>query len=343
VREPPLLGWVMAVQANFYRVRLELPDAPELLCVRRARLKKVGIHILVGDRVEVEEPDWQGSRGAIAAVAPRHNQLPRPAIANIDRLLLVVSLAQPEPDPHQVSRFLVMAAPLGCAVLVVWTKQDLVDAAAVATWGDRLRQWGYESLAVSTVTGQGLGPLGAQLRSGITVATGLSGVGKSSLIQALVPQATIRTGNISSRYEKGRHTTRHVELFPLSEGGYLADSPGFMQPTLAMTPRQLMAAFPEIRARLERGWCQFPNCTHHHEPGCVVRGSWERYPHYLSFLAEVQDGGDRPREEKTYKEKSQHHEPLLSRKKHRRPSRRVLHQGQSQEPDLDVEVGEIEF
>ncbi|NJK35398.1 MAG: ribosome small subunit-dependent GTPase A [Oscillatoriales cyanobacterium SM2_2_1] len=337
----------MAVQANFYRVRLELPDQPELLCVRRARLKKVGVQIVVGDRVVVEEPDWQGNRGAIAEVLPRRNQLERPAISNVDRLLLVSSLAQPEPDPHQVSRFLAMAAPLGCAVLVVWTKRDLVGERTVTFWGDRLHQWGYPSLAVSTVTGQGLEELRGQLRSGISIVTGLSGVGKSSLIQVLAPREQLRTGRISTRHEKGRHTTRHVELFPLPEGGHLADSPGFMQPALTMTVRQLMAAFPEIQFRLEQDSCQFPDCTHRHEPGCVVRGDWERYPHYLNFLAEVQEHGDRLHSTRTtdraYKDKSQHHEPLLNRKKHRRPSRRVLHQGQDAGNGSDIEVGEVEL
>lgn len=333
-----LTGTVLSVQANYYWVKLHHPptepdvqNPSTLLCTRRTRLKKIGQQVMVGDRVLVEEPDWAGGRGAIAQVFPRQTELDRPPIANADQLLLVFALEEPTLDPVQLSRFLVKAESTGLLVCLCLNKSDLVTAAAQEEWRDRLQAWGYDPLFVSVYKKMGLEAVQARLQEQITVVSGPSGVGKSSLINHLIPSAEMRVGAVSGKLGRGRHTTRHVELFELPMGGLLADTPGFNQPDLDCTPVELAGYFPEVRQRLAKNSCQFSDCLHRDEPNCAVRGDWERYDYYLMFLDEAihyQESLDKTRDaESTTKvkvgEAGQHHaEPKLETKKYRRPSRR---------------------
>lgn len=334
---PEWVGTVVAVQANFYRVSLEngqsasREELPDLLCTRRARLKKLGQQVMVGDRVVLEEPDWQGQRGAIAAILPRASELQRPPIANADQALLVFSLADPVIDPHQLSRFLVAIESTDLKVILALSKTDLVSEAMQTKWCDRLQSWGYPALLVSTYASAGLENLQACLQHHITVLAGPSGVGKSSLINALIPSLGLRTGEISERWRRGKHTTRHVELFDLGAGGFLADTPGFNQPTLTCLPEQLIDYFPECRGRLSTEICQFKNCLHRDEPGCVVQGDWERYNDYLTLLEEAiayqtqlqQTRNPEARTKiKSRSSGTEQHEPKLETKRYRRQSRR---------------------
>ena len=347
-----LTGTVLAVQANFYRVRLDRsfrldlldelgqPSSQiidELLCTRRARLKKIGQQICVGDRITIEEPDWHGKRGAISEVAIRRNLLDRPTVANVDRILLVFALAEPSLDPHQVSRFLVKAESTQVEVLLCLNKRDLISDELWLTWRDRFKSWGYPPVAISTYTQEGIAELGQYLRTGVTVVAGLSGVGKSSLINQLIPNLQVRVGEVSHRLGHGRHTTRHVELFALPAGGYLADTPGFMHPNLTVIPTELADYFPEAKQRLTVGeLCHFNNCLHRRdEPNCLVRGDWERYEHYLTYLEEAiayqqklknTANADDSVKVKDASDGKQQQEPRLLKKRYRRESRRSEHQ-----------------
>jgi ribosome biogenesis GTPase / thiamine phosphate phosphatase len=327
-----LIGTVLAVQANFYWVQL---GEKSLLCTRRSRLKKIGQQVWVGDRVQVEEPDWAGGRGAIAHVFPRESELDRPPVANANQILLVFALADPNPEPLQLSRFLVKAESTGLEVCLGLNKSDLVSAEMQVEWCDRLQQWGYQPQMFSTQQQTGLDNLRTDLDQKITVISGPSGVGKSSLINQLIPDVDLRVGSVSGKLGRGRHTTRHVELFELPGGGLLADTPGFNQPDLDCAPVDLADFFPEARRRLEEATCQFSNCLHRDEPNCAVRGDWERYEHYLVFLEEaiarqtqLHQTAD---QDSTMKLKSRqkgesYYEPRLESKKYRRPSRRTQHQ-----------------
>ncbi len=342
--QPPasasILGTVLAVQANYYWSKLDQPVQLEtssepiafLLCTRRTRLKKIGQQVMVGDRVQIEEPDWIGGRGAIAQVFPRDTELDRPPIANVDQILLVFAMAEPALDPIQLSRFLVKAESTGIEITLCLNKSDLINAEIQQFWRDRLQQWGYQPLLMSLRKYQGIEVLQAALNHKITVISGPSGVGKSSLINRLIPKADLRTGAVSGKLGRGRHTTRHVELFELPTGGLLADTPGFNQPDLTCAPIELAHYFPEARQRLTEQSCQFSDCLHRDEPNCAVRGDWERYEHYLTFLEEVvahQQAIDRRSdEEASVKVKSRGEgqvqtEPKLAAKKYRRPSRRT--------------------
>lgn len=336
--EPDLTLWgvVTAVQANYYWVSLDRPEGEPrpcaaLLCIRRARLKKTGQRVMVGDRVQVADPDWEGQRGAIAAVDPRQTVLDRPPMANADQMLLVFAMAEPDLDPHQLSRFLVKAESTGLEVLLCLNKQDLVTDQTRRIWQHRLRQWGYDPLLISLRQEGSWADLQSRLQHRITVISGPSGVGKSSLINCLVPEAELRTSVVSGKLGRGRHTTRHVELFALPQGGLLADTPGFNQPDLTLTPADLGRCFPEIRRRLAQDSCQFKDCLHRDEPGCAVGIDWDRYDLYTTMVTEAEAlqnsqpsrrSGQSAMKHKVGEGGEVHQEPLLQAKKYRRVSRR---------------------
>lgn len=286
-----LSGLVVSLLANYCWVELDQPGSSgptRLLCTRRTRLGKRGQTIAVGDHVWLEGIDWPARRGAVAGLKPRDGLLERPAVANVTRVLVVVALAKPELDPMQLTRFLLTAEATGRPVLLVFSKADLVSPMVAAEWCGRAAAWGYEALAVSTLTGQGLERLSQRLREpGIAVLCGPSGVGKSSVLNALCPELGLRVAAVSGRLQRGRHTTRHVELFPVAPGALMADTPGFNRPELPGEAADLGPLFPEIRRRLEAGSCRYKNCLHQGDPGCAVGVDWERHALYSQCLADL--------------------------------------------------------
>ena len=284
-------GLVVALQANYLEV--ELTDVPDgcpqrLLCTRRHRLSHRGEAVHVGDRVSVQAIDSAQARAVIAAVEPRQSLLMRPPVANASLVVVALSVAQPVFDPDQASRFLLTAERTGLDVQVLLTKVDLIEPDSLRQLQQRINGWGYKPLAISAYSGEGMQDLRQRLQeSKLAVLCGPSGVGKSSVLNHLLPQLKLRIGAVSGRLQRGRHTTRHVELFPIGPHARVADTPGFNRPELPEDPQELAWLFPELRSQLDPWPCRFRDCLHRGEPGCGVSESWERYSVYLSGLDEL--------------------------------------------------------
>lgn len=288
---------------------------------------------MVGDRVRVKSVS--NGRGAIAEVLPRQTELERPPVANASQILLLFAIEQPTLEPMQLTRFLVKAESVGLPVTLALNKTDLITPSQQQQWHHRLHQWGYKAVFISVEQNLGIDELREHLRGHISIFAGPSGVGKSSLINRLIPEAQVRVSHVSGKLNKGRHTTRHVELFELAQDSLLADTPGFNQPDIDCQPAQLGQYFPEIRASLGQESCHFSNCLHRDEPNCIVRGEWDRYEYYLILLEEAltrQELLQQTKEqESSLKVKSKgagkhQYEPRLDTKKYRRTSRRERNQ-----------------
>ena len=284
-------GMVVALQANYLEVELDqvselIPS--RLLCTRRTRLSHRGEAVYVGDRVRVEAIDVSHARAVVADVEPRVSFLTRPPVANATTVVVALAVDQPAFDPDQASRFLLTAERTSLVVQLVLTKTDLLGPEALERLRVRLQAWGYSPLLVSTRSGLGLSTLKQSLaESSLSVLCGPSGVGKSSLLNALIPKLDLRIGAVSGRLQRGRHTTRHVELHRLEGEARVADTPGFNRPELPDDPRNLEVLFPELRSQLEHHPCRFRDCLHRDEPGCGVTRDWERYPIYRRAVEEL--------------------------------------------------------
>ena len=345
-----ILGVVIAVQANFYKVKFTKENLPNqvnkasslstLLCTRRLLLKKIGQKVMVGDQVLVEEADWIENRGVISHVLPRKTELDRPPVANADQILLVFAINEPKLDTWQLSRFLIKGEETKLDIILCLNKSDLIDNFQKEKWNQYLENWGYKTIFISVKNNTGLDQLLEVLNNKITIVAGPSGVGKSSLINHLIPHLNLRINAVSGKLHRGRHTTRHVELFELvNSKGLLADTPGFNQPFLTCDPKDLIYYFPEVREKLKEQRCQFNNCLHKDEPNCILRGEWERYTHYLKFLEEVtifqaknlhNSDEDENLKVKIKDSGNRKYEPRLETKKYRRGSRRKKHQNLQQ-------------
>lgn len=288
------VGQIVKAISGFYYVRTE---AGELLqCRARGVFKfdKKRLTPLVGDVVEVETTGL--GEGVVTSVQPRHSELTRPPIANVDQALVVCSLRQPRFQQMPVDRFLIQAEREGLEIVIVLTKRDLVKGEREIEQVMEIYQAaGYPVIATSIHTGEGLDAVRNQLVGKTSVFAGQSGVGKSSLLNQLLPDRELQTGSVSKRIGRGRHTTRQVELLPLDGGGQVADTPGFSQLTFqGMELAELKHCFPEFREWEEQ--CRFRGCLHLNEPGCEVKDALnrgeihpDRYRHYELFINEIKE------------------------------------------------------
>ena len=272
-------GTVLVAVGGVYQV--ELAEGGVIEAVLRGRLKrdaKADGRVVAGDDVTLalQEGTW-----TIESVEPRRSQLnrrapgpgrPRPKAiaANIDRIILVFAAARPEPNPRTIDRLLVLAESNEIEALIVINKVDLADAATVAALLAPYRAAGYRTLSTSVVQQHGIDELRTLLCAGRSALTGPSGVGKSTLLNAIQPGLGLRMGAISESVGKGRHTTVAAQLIPLACGGYVADTPGLREVGLWDVDREnLDAYFPEFREHI--GTCRYArSCSHTHEPGCAV-------------------------------------------------------------------------
>ncbi|MCR5088849.1 MAG: ribosome small subunit-dependent GTPase A [Oscillospiraceae bacterium] len=262
-----------------------------LPCRARGRLRLNGVEPTPGDYVCWQPDPNHSDSGVLTGIQPRKNFFIRPNIANVDQLVFVASAARPETDPWLIDRLSVSAIHAGCEFVVCLNKTDLNPA-------DELfrvyRNAGFPVYRTSAADGRGIAEFSACLKGKLSVLTGNSGVGKTSLLNRLVPGVMQKTDEISQKHGRGKHTTRHTELFPLEQNGWIADTPGFaaldLQLLSALSEEDLPLCFPEF----PRDRCRFPDCRHSAEPSCAVRRAVEeghveksRYRSYLRILKEV--------------------------------------------------------
>lgn len=262
-------GVIIKSLSGFYTVS----TGDELVtCKARGRLRHDGTSPLVGDRVEVSV-DEQG-RGRVEHILPRRNRFIRPAVANVDQIVMFAAAANPVSDPFLIDRVAAIAALNGCETVICINKTDLDPAERLC---ETYRGAGFPVVCCSAETGEGVEELRAAIRGKTSAFTGNSGVGKSSVLNRLVPELCLPTGEVSERLGRGRHTTRHVELFALGEDTYVADTPGFASFEVELLEpircEDLQHAFREFAPHL--GNCRFQDCRHLKEPDCAVRAAME--------------------------------------------------------------------
>lgn len=264
-----MTGQIVKALSGFYYV--DTGDRAPIPCRGRGRLRHQRVTPLVGDRVDITVTS-EGT-GMVDAILPRKNQFQRPAVANIDQMVIVCSGAVPVTDPFLIDRMAAMAEWKGCQPLIVFNKCDLERADGMA---QLYRSAGFPTLQVSAETGEGVDSLAAAIAEKVSAFTGNSGVGKSSILNALHPGFALEVGEVSEKLGRGRHTTRHVELFPVA-GGLVADTPGFSSfdadQMEAIPKTELAAAFREFAPYLD--CCRFQGCAHVKERGCAVREALE--------------------------------------------------------------------
>lgn len=274
-------GRIVRSISGFYDVAL-----PEgiLTCQGRGILRKEGMSPLTGDLVTVTETK---GKGMIQKVLPRKNGFVRPAVANVDALVIFAANVNPVTEPFLIDRVTAIAGNKGVETILCVNKTDLDEAADLCRI---YRHAGFRVIPTSAQTGFGVEELRKALQGKLTAFTGNSGVGKSSILNALMPRLGLATGEVSEKLGRGRHTTRHVELFTLDPETFVMDTPGFSSFDTdqmdVILKENLQYAFPDFAPCL--GECQFADCSHRREPGCAVRMAVEagniektRYDSYL--------------------------------------------------------------
>lgn len=264
-------------------------------CKARGIFRRENIKPLVGDLVKMETINAAEKTGNILKILPRKSALIRPAVANIDQALVVFAIVKPEPNFNLLDRFLIMMEQQNLPCMICFNKSDIASDKERENLQRAYETCGYKVLMISVREKEGLEEVRALLQGKTTTVAGPSGVGKSSLINYLYPQAAMETGAISKKIDRGKHTTRHSELFVLDEESYIMDTPGFSSLRLFdMEKEELKDFYPEFRDY--DGGCRFRGCAHMNEPGCGVKEalaagkiSEVRYHNYTVLYEELKN------------------------------------------------------
>ena len=276
-------GRILRSLSGFYDV--QTPDGL-VTCRGRGHLRRGNDSPLTGDMVEITV---EHGKGMVEKILPRRNRFVRPAVANVDALVVFAANVNPITEPYLIDRVAAIAGDQEVAVYICVNKSDLDPATDLVAIYEKA---GFPVIRASAETGQGVEELRELLKGKLTAFTGNTGVGKSSMLNKLCPELSLATGEVSEKLGRGRHTTRHVELYKLEEDTYVADTPGFASFDTdemdVILKENLQYAFPDFGEFL--GQCQFHDCSHRAEPGCAVRaalaeGKLEptRYDSYLKL------------------------------------------------------------
>lgn len=288
-----LEGKIIKGIAGFYYVHV--PDKGVYECKAKGVFRNDKKKPLVGDKVILEILDDDSKTGNIIKLLERENSLIRPAVANVDQAFVIFAMENPKPNFMLLDRFLIMMEKQDIPAVVCFNKKDLADSSELEFLYETYTGCGYRVILSSTFQGDGLDEIRQVLKGKTTVVAGPSGVGKSSITNALQENVKMETGEISKKLKRGKHTTRHSQVIPVGEDTYLMDTPGFSSLYLTdMEEQELKDYFPEFRKY--EGQCRFQGCRHIHEPGCAVKEALEnhkisslRYEDYLGLYEELKE------------------------------------------------------
>jgi len=264
-------------------------------CKAKGIFRYQNIKPLVGDDVEISIDDQPEGFGTIVKVLPRKNELIRPAVANVDQVMVVFAAAEPDPNLNLLDRFLVLMNKQELSVIICFNKIDRVTEEKISFLKEAYINSGCKLLFMSMLTNEGADDLIEHLKGKTTVLAGPSGVGKSTLINKLAPAAKMETGEISKKIKRGKHTTRHSELIYLTEDTYLVDTPGFSSLYIDDIDKdELKEYYKEFEEYKDE--CRFASCSHRCEPACAVKEalannkiSKVRYDNYLTLYEELEN------------------------------------------------------
>lgn len=286
-------GRIMKGIAGFYYV--EVPDYGLYECKAKGSFRNQKLKPLPGDLVDIEVLDSEKMTGNVVQIYPRKNELIRPAVANVDQVLIEFAAAEPNPNLNLLDRFLILMNRQQVKTIVCFNKVDLIEDAMRNRLSEVYAKSGNQVCFTSTYSGEGMEEVKQLIAGKTTVLAGPSGVGKSSLLNCLLPDANAKTGEISEKIKRGKHTTRHSELMPAGEDTYFIDTPGFSTLYLSgIAKEELKDYFPEFHSY--EGQCRFLGCSHTHEPECRVKQAVAeeeinriRYEHYVEFYEEIKN------------------------------------------------------
>ncbi|MDY6328013.1 MAG: ribosome small subunit-dependent GTPase A [Lachnospiraceae bacterium] len=286
-------GKIIKGIAGFYYVHVVHSGIYE--CKAKGVFRNKKIKPLVGDNVEIEILDEENRIGNIINIYDRENELIRPAVSNISQALVVFAIANPMPNLNLLDRFLVMMEKNGIDTIICFNKIDLVDEEEILKMRDIYVKAGYHVMFTSTKENMGIEEVLRVIDGKTTAFAGPSGVGKSSLLNALIPEANSQTGEISEKIKRGKHTTRHTEIFNVSDNTYLMDTPGFSSLYVNDFEKEELKNYFREFIEYNNG-CRFAGCVHVNEPDCLVKEAVEngeisqsRYENYILMYEEIKN------------------------------------------------------
>ena len=265
----------------------ELDKSKRFLCKSRKSLKHQRKYIFVGDIVTIRSINHKDKTAVIDDLLDRENILHRPAVANISDIYIVHSFKHPELNYSQLSDFLINAEFLRVKVSLILTKSDLIPPETCNSLFEKFRNWGYEPKILSLTSNDELKGLVNELKANkCSILMGPSGVGKTTLLNKIIPNINRATSAVSNKIKRGKNTTRNVELFQLSKESYIVDTPGFNILNNYMRPKDIALLFPEFEIQINQNKvrCKFRDCLHIDEPGCNLNKNFERYSFYKHLI-----------------------------------------------------------